>query len=101
VQAKVKDVGRPEHKQLYVVENSVNLTNTLKAYNRFAFGNDASILRKAVFIQLQYRPTGNVEMYLQYGPDWIGSGQTPVDEGNLQGSGDQADVVKLILKGFF
>jgi hypothetical protein len=101
VQAKVKDVGRPEHKQLYAVENTVNLTLTLKVYNRFAFGNDASILRKAVFTQLQYRPTGNVEMYLQYGPDWIGNSQTPVDEGNLQGSGDQTDLVKFILKGYF
>jgi hypothetical protein len=79
----------------------VNLTNTLKVYNRFAFGNDPSILRKAVFSQLQYRPTGNVEMYLQYGPDWIGNSPTPVDEGNLQGSGDQKDLVKFILKGYF
>ncbi len=101
VQAKVKNVGRADHKQLYAVENSVNLTNTLKVYNRFAFGNDPSILRKAVFSQLQYRPTGNVEMYLQYGPDWIGNSPTPVDEGNLQGSGDQRDLVKFILKGYF
>jgi hypothetical protein len=101
VEAKVKNVGRPDHKQLYAVENSVNLTNTLKVYNRFAFGNDPSILRKAIFTQLQYRPTGNVEMYLQYGPDWIGNSPTPVDEGNLQGSGDQTDLVKFILKGYF
>jgi hypothetical protein len=101
VEAKVKNVGRTDHKQLYAVENSVNLTNTLKVYNRFAFGNDPSILRKAVFSQLQYRPTGNVEMYLQYGPDWIGNSPTPVDEGNLQGSGDQKDLVKFILKGYF
>ncbi len=101
VEAMVKNVGRPEHKQLYAVENSVNLTNALKVYNRFAFGNDATILRKAVFTQLQYRPTGNVEMYLQYGPDWIGNSPTPVDEGNLQGSGDQTDLVKFILKGYF
>ena len=33
--------GPADHKQLYAVENSVNLTNTLKVYNRFAFGNDA------------------------------------------------------------
>lgn len=101
VEAKVKNVGRADHKQIYAVENSVNLTNTLKVYNRFAFGNDPSILRKAVFSQLQYRPTGNVEMYLQYGPDWIGNSPTPVDEGNLQGSGDQTDLVKFILKGYF
>jgi len=40
-------------------------------------------------------------MYLQYGPDDIGSSSTPVDDGNLAGSGDQYDSVKFILKGSF
>ncbi len=101
VEAKSKDIGRPEHKQLYSIENSVNLTNKLKVYNRFTFGNDASILRKGIFSQLQFRPSGNTELYLQYGPDYIGGGSVPVDEGNLQGSGDQADIVKLIVRGNF
>ncbi|OGF13019.1 MAG: hypothetical protein A2W00_11900 [Candidatus Eisenbacteria bacterium RBG_16_71_46] len=101
VEAKSKDIGRPEHKQLYSVETAVNLTDKLKVYNRFTFGNDASILRKGIFSQLQFRPAGNTEMYLQYGPDYIGGGSVPVDEGNLQGSGDQADIVKFIIKGNF
>jgi hypothetical protein len=101
VEGKVKNVGRPDHKQLYAVENSVNLTERFKIYNRFAFGNDPSILRKGIFTQLQYRPTGNMEMFLQYGPDWIGDSPTPVDEGDLQGSADQRDLVKFILRGWF
>ncbi len=101
VQSKLQDIGRPEHKALFVIENSINLTQKTKVYSRFALGNDASILRKAIFAQLQYRPTGNAEMYLQYGPDYIGGGSNPVDEGNLAGSGDQFDVVKFILKGNF
>ena len=59
------------------------------------------MLRKAVFTQLQYRPTGNMELFLQYGPDYIGGGSMPVDEGNLNGSGDQRDLIKFILKGNF
>lgn len=101
VQSKLQDIGRPERKQLFVVENSINLTLKTKVYSRFALGNDASILRKAIFTQLQYRPTDNMEMFLQYGPDYIGGGGSPVDEGNLAGSGDQFDVVKFILKGNF
>lgn len=101
VQTKVRDIGRPESKQLFVIENSLNLTAKAKVYSRFAFGNDAAIQRKAIFTQLQYRPTGNLEMFLQYGPDYIGGGSNPVDEGNLVGSGDQFDVVKFILKGIF
>lgn len=101
VQSKLRDIGRAERKQLFVIENSLNLTPKTKVYNRFAFGNDASILRKGLFTQLQYRPTGNMEMFLQYGPDSIGGGGVPVDEGQLTGNGDQFDVIKFILKGNF
>ena len=101
VQSKLRDIGKPERKQLFSIENSINLTPQMKVYNRFVFGNDASILRKGLFTQLQYRPTGNMEMFLQYGPDYIGGGATPVDEGNLNGNADQIDQVKFILKGNF
>lgn len=101
VQTKLRDIGTPAKKELFVVENSINLSPKTKVYNRFAFGNDPSVLRKAVFTQLQYRPTGNMEMFLQYGPDYIGGGSMPVDEGNLNGSGDQRDLIKFILKGNF
>ena len=62
---------------------------------------DAAIQRKGLFTQLQYRPTGNMEMYLQYGPDYIGGGSNPVEEGNLNGNADQFDIIKFILKGNF
>jgi hypothetical protein len=101
IQTKLRDIGTPAKKELFVVENSINLSPKTKVYNRFAFGNDPSVLRKAVFTQLQYRPTGNMEMFLQYGPDYIGGGSMPVDEGNLNGSGDQRDLIKFILKGNF
>lgn len=101
VQSKIRDIGAVEQKELFVVENSINLSAKTKVYLRSAFGNDPSILRKAVFGQLQYRPTGNMEMFLQYGPDYIGGGSMPVDEGNLNGSGDQRDMIKFILKGNF
>lgn len=101
VQTKLRDIGTPDKKELFVVENRIKLSPRTTIYDRYAFGNDPSVLRKAVFVQLQYRPTGNVEMYLQYGPDYIGGGSMPVDEGNLNGSGDQRDIVKFILKGNF
>ena len=40
-------------------------------------------------------------MYLQYGPDYIGGGSNPVEEGNLNGNADQVDIIKFILKGNF
>ncbi|MFN8588946.1 MAG: hypothetical protein U0704_14230 [Candidatus Eisenbacteria bacterium] len=101
VQAKAADVGNPAAKQLFVVEQSINVTPKAKFYNRFAFGNDPDKLRKAIFTQFQYRPTGSMEMFLQYGPDYIGGGSMPVDEWSLNGGGDQIDQVKFILKGFF
>ena len=100
-QSKLQDIGRPEAKQLFVIEERLNLTDRMKIFNRFALGNDPSILRKAIFTQLQYQPTSNMEMFLQYGPDDIGGGSNPVEDGNLAGSGDQSDVFKFILKGNF
>lgn len=100
-QTKFKDIGLPFAKQLYSVETRVNLSERVKMYNRYTFGNDASILRKGIFSQLQYRPGGNVEMFLEYGPSWIGDDATPVNDGDLAGGGDQVDIVKFILKGWF
>ena len=100
-QSKLQDIGRPEAKQLFVIEERLNLTERTKIYNRFALGNDPTILRKAIFTQLQYRPTSNMELFVQYGPDDIGGGSNPVEDGNLAGSGDQSDVFKFILKGNF
>jgi hypothetical protein len=101
IQSKVRDIGTADKKQLFVIENRLNLSQKTSIYNRFAFGNDPSVLRKGIFSQLAYRPTGNMEMFLQYGPDYIGGGSMPVDEGNLNGGGDQKDIVKFILKGNF
>lgn len=101
VQSRLMNIGRDDRKQLFVIEDRINLTEKTKIYSRFALGNDPSRLRKGVFTQLQYRPTGNMEMFLQYGPDYIGGGSNPVEDGNLAGSGDQIDEVKFILKGTF
>lgn len=101
VQNKLLNIGRDDAKQLFVIENRINLTDRTKIYNRFSLANDPSVMRKGIFTQLQYRPTGNMEMFLQYGADDIGQGSNPVDDGNLAGSGNQSDVVKFIIKGNF
>jgi hypothetical protein len=101
VQSKLQNIGRADGKQLFVIEDRINLSDRTKIYNRFALGNDPSRLRKGVFTQLQYRPTDRMEMYLQYGPGDIGGGSNPVEDGNLTGSGDQYDELKFILKGSF
>lgn len=101
VQSKLVNIGRPDGKQLFVIEDRINLSDRMKIYNRFALGNDPSRLRKGVFTQLQYRPTDRMEMFLQYGPGDIGGGSNPVEDGNLAGSGDQYDELKFILKGSF
>ena len=101
IQAKIKDISLPTQKELFNLDTSINLTDKLKFYNRFSFGSDPAILRKGIFIQMQYRPTGNVEMYLEYGPNYIGDDSTPVNDFDLAGSGDQSDLVKFIIKGQF
>lgn len=101
IQSKLQNIGRADAKQLFVIEDRINLSDRTKIYNRFALGNDPSRLRKGVFTQLQYRPTDRMELFLQYGPENIGGGSNPVEDGNLAGSGDQYDEIKFILKGSF
>ncbi len=101
VQGLIKNMGETEQQELFNLDTAINLTPRLKLYNRFSFGSDPAILRKGIFVQLQYRPTGNVEMYLEYGPNNIGDDSTPVNDGDLAGGGDQRDLLKFILKGQF
>lgn len=101
VEGKVKNLDTPFSKQLAAIELSVNLSSHTKLYNRLVFGNDPTGLRRVYFTQLQYKPAGNMELYVEYGPGWIGDGNRPVDDGDLEGSGVQKDLVKFWLKGTF
>jgi len=101
IQAKLKDIQTPLQKTITSMETSVNLTEQIKIYNRFSFANDPTRLRRGLFSELQYRPGPNVEMFLSYGPYWIGTGNNPVDDDNLAGSADNRDLIRLILKGVF
>ncbi|NNF07854.1 MAG: hypothetical protein HKN21_13910 [Candidatus Eisenbacteria bacterium] len=101
VQFRIRDIDTVFQKELSSIETSVNVTETIKLYNRFTFGDDPARSRKGLFSQLQYRPRPNFELFLSYGPDWIGGGSNPVFEGNLEGNADNKDLVKLIMKGIF
>jgi hypothetical protein len=101
LQTKLKDLGQPFQKELASMELRVNLTNNLAVYNRFVFGNDASRLRKAIFSQARWVPSNDMEIFLEYGPSWIGDANNPVDDGDLEGGGDQTDIIKFIIKGRF
>ncbi len=101
LQFRIRDMDTVFQKELSSFETSVNLSRTLKMYNRFTFGNDPARLRKGLFSELQYRPRPNLELFLAYGPFWIGGGSNPVYEGNLEGSADNKDLVRLTLKGTF
>lgn len=100
-QGLVKDMGTALRKELVSIETSVNISRTVKIYSRYAFANDPGRQRKGLFTELQYRPTPSCELFVAYGPFWIGGGSNPVFEGNLQGSGDQRDLLRLLLKGTF
>lgn len=101
ISGKLKNMNTPFEKQLAALETSVNLGEKTKLYTRLAVGNDPTGLRRALFTQLQYRPSANMELFLEYGPGWIGDSPLPVDDGDLEGSGKQKDIIKLFLKGNF
>ena len=101
VQGKIKDIDTEFQKELASLETSVNLRSNLKLYSRYTFGNDPTRLRKGIFSQLQYRPKGNMEVFFEYGPGWIGDTPNPVDDGDLSGSAEQEEMFKLTIKGTF
>jgi hypothetical protein len=101
VQGKLKDLETNLKKELVSLEAAVNITGQLKLYSRYAFGNDPARLRKGLFTELQYRPQRNMDLYLSYGPFWIGDSNNPVDDGDLAGGADNKDMIRLIVKGNF
>jgi hypothetical protein len=101
VQGKLKDLETTFKKELVSLEAAVNLTSRLKLYSRYAFGNDPARLRKGLFTELQYRPQRNMDLYLSYGPFWIGDSNNPVEDGDLAGGADNKDMIRLIVKGNF
>ncbi|MBZ0269214.1 hypothetical protein K8I85_13755 [bacterium] len=101
IQGKIKDFQTENRKELASLETSVNLTQTVKMYNRFTFGNDPARLRESFFAELQYRPRAGMEMFLSYGPWWIGDSDNPVDDGDLEGGAKNKDIIKFTMKGFF
>jgi len=53
IQGKIKNLNTEFQKELASLETSVNLSRTVKLYNRFTFGNDPTRLRKGIFSELQ------------------------------------------------
>ena len=92
---------RLTHQQLASFESNVNITPTLKLYSRLTFGNDATRTRTSTYGQLQYRPRDSMELFLSYGPWWIGDSPNPVDDGDLAGSAVNRDIFKVELHGWF
>ncbi len=101
VEGKIKDLDTPRRKVLTSLESTVNLSPRVKIYSRYAFGNDPVGLRKGIFSELQYRPRDQVEIFLSYGPWWIGDDSVPVNDGDLEGSANNKDIIRLIVKGNF
>jgi hypothetical protein len=56
--------------------------------------------RFSIFTELQYRMSGNTELYLQYGPSYWGQ-YGLVNDDSFSSSGMMRKEVKLILKGWF
>lgn len=101
VQGKLKDLDTEFQKELASLETSINLTQDLKIYNRFTFGNDPARLRDSFFAELQYRPRPGMEAFLSYGPWWIGDSNNPVDDGDLEGGAENKDIIRFTLRGYF
>jgi hypothetical protein len=99
-QFKIKDLGETWEKHIAGIELSVNLTDKWRFFTRGMIADDRVGSRFSIFTELQYRMSGNTELYLQYGPSYWGQYGLVNDDG-FASSGMKKKEVKLILKGWF
>ena len=99
-QFKIKDIGESTEKHIAGVEVSVNLSEKWRIFTRGMIANDKVGSRHSIFGEIQYRLSGNTELFLQYGPSWWGQYGLVNDDG-FASSGTMSKEVRLILKGWF
>ena len=99
-QFKIKDINTLEDKQLGGIELSANITDKTRVFTRGMIANDKAGSRHSIFAEIQYRISGNTELYLQYGPGWWGA-YGLVNDDSFASSGNMKKEIKLIIKGWF
>jgi len=99
-QFKIKDIGENTEKHIAGVEVSVNLSEKWRIFTRGMIANDKVGSRHSIFGEIQYRLSGNTEVFLQYGPSWWGQYGLVNDDGFVSG-GSMSKEIKLIVKGWF
>ena len=99
-QFKIKDLGETWEKHITGIELSVNLTEKWRFFTRGIIADDRVGSRFSIFTELQYRMSGNTELYLQYGPSYWGQYGLVNDDG-FASSGIMRKEAKLILKAWF
>jgi len=99
-QFKIKDLGGTWEKYIAGMELSINFTDQWRFFTRGMIADDKVGSRFSLFTELQYKISGNMEMYLQYGPNnWGQYGL--VNDDSFSSSGDMKKEIKLIIKGWF
>ena len=99
-QFKIKDLGETWEKYITGIELSINLTDRWRFFTRGMITNDRVGSRYSLFTELQYRTSGNTELYLQYGPSNWGQYGLVNDDG-FASTGTMKKEIKLIMKGWF
>ncbi len=100
-QFKIKDWDTQQEKRIFGLETTINLTGSLKWYNRYLVADDAIEARSMLFTQLQYRPHDNVEVLFGYGPENYGDWGELTNDADFETGGKMRDEFKLLLKTWF
>jgi len=99
-QFKIIDIGETTEKQIVGIELSANLSDKWRVFSRGMIANDRVGSRHCIFGEIQYRVSGNTELYLQYGPSWYGQYGLVNDDG-FASNGNMQEELKFIIKGWF
>ena len=95
------DVNAPSQREVLVLEASARVTRRVQVLTRGSFAHEATELRRALFVEIQYWHLPHFEFALQVGPDWVGDAVNPGLDADLIAAARSRDVLRLHFRGWF
>lgn len=95
------DVNAATQREVLVLEAAARVTRRVQVVTRGSFAREATQLRRALFVEIQYWHLPNFELALQVGPEWVGDAVNPGLDGDLIAAARSRDVLRLHFRGWF
>jgi|GEM_PF-1874680 len=96
----IRDWGDLWEKQQIGIECSINLSEKLRLFTRALISEERFGLRQIFFGEIQYKISGNSNLYIQYGPNGIGDNNL-INDDDFKNGGTMQKYVRMFVQGWF